>query len=702
MARAKKKRRRKKKQSKLITVGDEFRKSADSLVADFVRACQAAPVRPLRQFVREEIILPNDGGPFEGEPFDPECQPYVDLLYEELEAGGWSEVFITGPNQSGKTLCAFVIIIVYIAAELRKNVIVGVPTIEMADDKWEIDIAPVFRASPTLSKLLPKKGPGSEGGKVKDSVMLTNGVLIKFMTKGGSDASKAGFTSGKAVITEAPAWSRSVGTSEESTPLDQIRARQFSISQFDDDGNVNTDRQLIVEGTLTVEHELPWTAKELSSDSRLVAPCVHCRDYVAPEREHFGGFENAKDEFEAKDSGTFFCPSCGESIDEKQRIEMVRKMKLIHKGQTINKRGKVSGPRPKTFTLFFRWSAFQNLFVSSGELALREWKAAQLEDETPEKENAERALCQQTWAMPFKMELIDAAPLVRAEIRRRQANYTTGTCPPDTKYLCVGVDVGRWKCWYFGIAFREDGTLHCPFYGAMDTGLSKSMDKKTRAQYEGSAIRTCLHQIFDLMELGFAKPGGRLLKPHLTFVDTRYATKDVFEVIKERGTGIKGPYLGIQGVGRSQLDSRRYAAPRKRTNTIRKLGDRFHVEYASEHRQQKVIIDVDDSKLAVQKCLRVTPGLPGSLTLPSASQQDHTTVSHHLASEFYRRWKEKDGTVKEDFKRFGANHLLDCAGYAWVAAKLLGWKIPAPDKKVAPKLKKRSRSKKPSWLKRAG
>jgi len=695
MARKKtKKRKRKIAKSELVTVDPAFVEAAKQLCVDFLLGCTAAEVRSLRQFAREEIILPDDGGPFAGEPFDPDCQPYVDILFEELEHGGWSEVFITGPNQSGKTLCAFVILIVYTAAELRKNVIVGVPTIEMANDKWDIDIKPVFMASPNLRVLLPKSGPGSEGskGKVKDSVTLANGVKIKFLSTGGSDASKAGFTGGKAIVTEAPAWSRKVTTSHEASPLDQVRARQFSVPQFLDDGSVNPERQLIVEGTLTVDSELPWTAKENSSDSVLVCPCVHCKEHVAPEREHFGGFEKAKNEVEARDLGSFFCPACGEAINQEQRIKMVRNMRLIHKGQAIDKRGRVKGDRPKTFTLFFRWSAFQNLFVSNSELSVREWKAAQHEDETAEKENAERALCQQTWAKPFELKLIDAAPLDRKEIRKRTANYTIGVLPPDTQHLVFGVDVGMYTCWYFGIAFRSDGSLHCPIYGSVDTDISKSMDKKTKKQYVGSAIKSALHQIFDIIEGGFAMPGGQMKAGDLTLVDTRYQTKHVFDAVKQRGTGVKGPYLGIQGVGKSQLDSRRYVAPKKRAGVVRSLGDRYHVEYAQEHRARKVVIDVDDSKLAIQQCLRVTPGLPGSLTLAFAPQRDHQRVSNHLASEFYKVWKDKNGEVKEEFRQFGGNHLLDCAGYAWVGGKILKWKVP--DKKTEPEPEKPSKPKK--------
>ena len=229
----------------------------------------------------------------------------------------------------------------------------------------------------------------------------------------------------------------------------------------------------------------------------------------------------------------------------------------------------------------------------------------------------------------------------------------------------------------------------------MDTSLAKGAGEKYLKQHEANAIKTCLNEIFDLIENGWANPGGQMMRGDLTLVDTRYATKAVFEVIKARGTGTKGPYIGVQGVGRSQLDKRRYNTPKKRTNTIRKLGDRFHIEYAQEHRQNKVILDADDSKLAIQKCLRVQPGLPGSLTLAQASESDHKTVSHHLSSEFYRRWKDKDGQIKEEWKQSGANHWLDCAGYAWVAGKILRWKIPN-----TAKLPPKTKSKKPSWMKR--
>jgi hypothetical protein len=166
----------------------------------------------------------------------------------------------------------------------------------------------------------------------------------------------------------------------------------------------------------------------------------------------------------------------------------------------------------------------------------------------------------------------------------------------------------------------------------MDTGLTKKMSEREIKIHEGQAIENCLHRIFDLIENGFAVPNGNMLNGHLTLVDTRYATTNVFKVIKERGTSMKGPFIGIQGVGKTQLNSRVYVHPKKQTDMIRKIGDRFYYEYSIEHRQVKIVLDVDHSKLSVQKCLRVSPGTPGALTLPMAPQQDHTIVSHHLAS----------------------------------------------------------------------
>lgn len=81
-----------------------------------------------------------------------------------------------------------------------ETVILGVPDMEMASDKWQLDILPVIERS-RFRDLLPKRGAGSRGGRV-ETIHFRHGATLKFMSGGGSDKSRAGFTSRVVVITE--------------------------------------------------------------------------------------------------------------------------------------------------------------------------------------------------------------------------------------------------------------------------------------------------------------------------------------------------------------------------------------------------------------------------------------------------------------------------------------------------------------------
>jgi hypothetical protein len=646
------------------------RESID-LLARHVRSCRSRELRSIMQFATEEIILPMDGGPFQGLPFSPENQPYVGLLYHELEHGRWSEIIVTGPSQSGKTLSAFVILVAYIAAELQKNVVVGIPDEKMIADKWMVDIEPVFRASPRLSKLLPITGPGSKGGTVKEVVHLRNGVVIKFMTRSGSDQSKAGFTATHVVVTEAAGWSDSTQTSKESDPLRQLRARQKATSRFDEDGNISTERQMIIEGTVTDEHDLPWRAKPLTTESVIVCPCVHCREFVTPEREHFVGFEQAADELEAAQLGRFNCPKCGQLYSEDDRRTMNRAAKLLHRGQSIDRDGTITGDPPRTSTLWFRWSAFNNLFLKQFDLAADEWKASQIEAESPDRESAERELCQQVWCIPYALPMIDNQPLRRTEIRRRRHELPPGVVPADTIHLVAGIDAGKWNCWYWVMAIRATGAMQCVLYASADTGLNNA-DAKSK-MHELAAIKSCINRLLDTMDRGFGIESGGIRPVDLTLVDAGYSPDAVYQAL--RGRDVRR-FLASLGRGRTQMESRRYDAPRQSNSIVRKIGERWHLEYDRSRGMFRIVFDADDSKLTIQACLRVTTGMPGSLTLPAAPEKDHTTVSRHLASEVFRRWLEPGKGVVEEWTKTGMNHYLDTAGMAYVAAKRLGWRIP--------------------------
>ena len=685
----------------MIALPDRKVENANKVFVAFIRDCQSKPVRDIMAFAEQEIILPMDGGPHEGEPFRGDFQPYVKLLYGEIKNGPWNVIIIAGPSQSGKTLCAFVIVLLYVVLELQRNMVVGIPDETMIGDKWKVDIEPVFRATPKLEQLLPRSGPGSKGGTIKTSVQLSNGRVIRFMTVKGSDQSKAGFTSPIVAMTEAAGWSRGTETSKESNPLRQVEGRQKSKSQFDDEGNVSTDRRLFVEGTLTDEFDLPYSAKEGSTESELVCQCVNpkCRKWVCPEREHLKGWLESKDVLEAAANGRFHCPECDYAYDENERKKMVRGVKLLHKGQSIDKRGRIQGDPPKTLKLWFRWSAFHNLFLKTADFAVEEWEASRIEEGTPERDDSEKQLCQQTWAIPHSPPLIDNAPLSRRAIRKRTDQLSPGAVPANTEHFAFGIDPGRYQVWYFGLCARNDGRLHSPVHGAIDTTLTKGGQIEYR--HEFLAIKSALLRLFEMIDQGWPMYGQTEARPgDVVMVDRGYFPDAVISACKEANAGLGQArrFYPILGRGKTQLDSRKYESPKRTTAIVRKIdkGGAWHLEYDRSKASWQIVLNADQSKLDIQSCLRVPKGHVGALTLPSGPERDKITVSRHLASEVFRRWIE-DGQVKEEWIKRGQNHLLDAAGYAWVGLKYLGWRLPENQADNEPAPEHQSN---PSWLDR--
>lgn len=668
----------------------------------FCETARSRAVRTIREFAEQEIVLPMDGGPHQGQRFSVATQPVAGIILDELTKREYSEYYITGPSQSGKTLISFVVPIAYYASELRRNLVVAVPDMNMADNKWQIDIKPVFLESPTLRALLPDKGMASKGGKIKDTIRLKNGVVMKFMSPFGDDANRAGFTATIVLVTEAARFSNPSETSVESDPLRQLKARQRSMSRFTKDGELNTDRAMVIEGTVTLDHELPWSARQNSTKSKIVCQCLWCKSWVCPERDDLIGWQDAATELEAARSAFFACPSCGEKISEDDREVMNRKAKIIHDGQSIDDQGDVVGEAKQTTKFWIRWNAFNNQFTTAADLGLEEWNAAQLDEDSGEKINAEKDLCQSVWCIPYKGDLqIDAAPLRAADVAKRQDKFQVGTLPEDTQFLSVGVDVGRWNCWFFVLAWRENGTIHCPLYGAHDTSLVR--DDGLTPELEHVAIRNALNEMHDRFELGFPVRGsGIIKKPDIVFIDSNYMTDAVFEFARglhdKPVMPMKSRYYPVLGRGQTQREKYQYKGPTKTGAEVRKIGHGWHLAHERARRAWRVVVDADAAKLLVQDGLRVTYPNPGAITLFEATAREHSRVSRHLASEVRTTTLDPVKGIVTVWKKTGANHLLDCAGYAYMGGKFLGWTPRAAEKQ--PPSKEEQPTKKSSWLER--
>lgn len=633
---------------------------------------KSKPVRTIEQFAEEEVFLPKDGGPFEGQLFACRRQPFVSLLWKEMNSSRWSEVWVTGCVQSGKTLCAFVIPLIYMIVELQKSPIAAVPDGTMIADKWSVDIEPVFKANSEFEGLLPLKGPGSKGGAPKNYVKLTNGYQIKFVTKGGSDQSKAGYTAPFIVVTEAAGWSQGTETSKESAPIDQVRGRTMSASKFDDDGNVASNSMLVVEGTVTDEDDLPLSEWPQTTQGRLACKCPHCGEYSTPEREHLRGWKEAKSELEAARDAHFVCPECEERLSNQDR-EIMNSVEdgncvLLHFGQKIVD-GEIVGELPGTSKLGFRWNAFNNLFLKAADYGAMEWSAAQLEEGSDKWETAEKRLCQQVWVIPFVPMRLALSRINSKTVSRRQLELPAGIIPKDTVYLVQGVDVGMWTCHYAVLAFTASGQIHIPLYGGANTALMQ--EDKASIEHQNIAIANCLAGIFDVARTGLSIQGGGIKAFDNVLCDVRYKPEACYMALSQFEPEIFMALLGFgetpsKKYGRAGV---RYNKPKKKNKVTREIGEEapWHVDYERTYHAYCMKIDADYSKSEFQDCLRIQKGYPGAVTLYKAPQRTHIGIAKHFASEL----KDAEG----NWHKCGENHKLDCAGYAYMGGVRLGWDI---------------------------
>lgn len=633
--------------------------------------------RPLSHQEFAERYVKHHDGPSKDKFFRASRQPFTRLFFAELDKNIWPTVIVSGPSQSGKTLTAFVIPTLRDVVVLRENPLIGVPEADMATDKWDRDFLPTLTASPDLQWLIPKKGPGSRGGRVKDRITLGNGIELKIMSRGGKDTAKAGYTASRVRVTEAAGWSHAGEKSQEADPLRQLKARLRSLKRRD------PRRSLIVEGTLTIPGELPWRARGEDNDDRVIstrstlqAPCVHCEGFVLPGRLHLVGWQDAESEDQAANEAHYLCPACGQPIDDDQRRTMLQDMRLVHHGQTVDAKGDVVGPVPETSTLWFAWESWHNALLDIGDFAAAEWLGAQAEEGTIERENAEKELCQFVHGVTFKSSITPDEEIKATAIRNRTAeSLPRGVLPPDAQQVTIGVDIGDWTLWWFALAGCADGHVHCPGYGALDVKRSETDDLATRIPAAISELRETI------CEVGFAQQGkDGLLLPSQVWIDIGYRPDDVARAIRSAGGGFwTSRYKAARGRGACRANHRNnglYAHPTRVSQKRPRIGTQWFAEPNMKRRIAEITFNADHWKLQVVNALRVKAGAKGSLVLyTSYSSNEHARVSNHLASEQLKSvWDPKKGIVQKWVKA-GQNHLQDCAAMAMAALDASGWRL---------------------------
>jgi len=590
-------------------------------------------IRPLREWAEAEIQIPS--GPYEGYPFNAERLPWTRLLLQEL--GQWERHVITGPTQSGKSLVAFVLIIMYYLFERAENVIVGLPNMNTAMQKWD-DIRPVIERS-SYAHLLPKSGAGSKGANKLTKVTFEHGRSLLFMSAGGDDKQRASATSRALVVTETDGLDIVSESSQE---------RQTKIAQLEGRVRAFEDAVLFFECTVSTEEAYTWRNYNAGTASRIVHPCVSCGCWVSPEREHLVGWEDAEDEIEAGERGRFSCPECGILYSEDDRKEMNQQAKLVHKGQEITREGEIIGAMPRTLTLGFRWSGFQNLLSSTAKLSREEWRAKHAED--PELANIERR--QQAWALPAVNPNIERVPL-NVDIIRGSAPKYAGRCNglprchvPENSVLTVFIDIGK-RALPWAVEAKSNSHIQVLDYGFFQTELADVIEEET-------AIRDALIQLTQQIESQYPEMNLGLIDCgnwRSTILETAAVLSDKWR--PSHGLGEDSQYKHPMSDGHGKIIP----------------GDGCRLWYWSEDPLGWVVnFNADAMKHRVHGGFQIRPltkdGLHsrGSVTLFGSNPGDHTDYAKQItAEEFIREFVDGKGIVSKWHKRNKNNHMLDCA-----------------------------------------
>lgn len=618
----------------------------------FLGQARPRPLRTMRAFAEEEAIIPD--GPHAGRRFRCARQPYTGLWFDEVDSGLWSRCVATGPTQSGKTLSCFVIPLLYHLFELRETVICGLPDMDMAGDKWREDILPAIERS-RYRELLPRHGGGSRGGRV-ESLQFGNGATLKFMSGGGGDKSRAGFTSRVVIITETDGMDQAAATSRESDKITQLEARTRAY------GN---RKRVYMECTVSTQQGRTWQEYLQGTQSRIALPCPYCPAWVSPEREHLTGWQGARGQAEARRVGAFSCPNCGKVWSEADRVNANHQGRTLHAGQSINPGGNVEGLPPQTDTLGFRWSAVNNLFLNAGDFAADEWRAAH----APDEENADREMRQFVWCIPVAPSKWADTSLEATELAARIIGMPRGIVPTEAQFLTAAVDLGKYLVHWIVVAWSEGASCHIVDYGRIEVASDDLGVEQ--------AVMVALREFHDLVMTGW--PGGtaegKPLIPQQVWIDSGYLAPVVYAFCRQVGVRFR-PSVGR---GAAQQHRQWYNRPTSTGNVVKCLGEGYHAALLAAERLLLIEIDADYWKSWVHARLSTPLERPGAMTLFQASPQEHLALAKHLTAETKtEQFIAGKGVVARWERLRRQNHWFDALYNACAAAHACGARLVEP------------------------
>lgn len=596
---------------------------------------------PYSQFC-PTVILPD--GPRVGDKWAPQSEPAQRLWIEAVESGRWRKFINAAPSQRGKTLSAILSPTLWAIAERRSSVGYIMPNLDKLTQNWEGKIKPAIEGT-GYGGWLPKKGPGSKGGKpavltMRDPISGLVAGRLYFMAMGGgaSEKSLSSVSPDVLVIDEA----------DDAESAGQIDLAMRRIQSF------GAGSLIFVASTVNNREGRPdhpildmWAQ---GTKSRLGHHCPHCKLHVILEMECF-----------SSELAAITCPKCAIIWTEADRHAALNGAILVY-----------VDPESDAFSLLttgidYHWE-MPDKRTGKIELLLpsiaAEYKRAKLAEDRGDF-SLMKVHHMKVWCRHYE------PPAASGEINNKHLaeRSTTSTStkrivPAWVKYLTIGQDPGKHVHYWLTQGHGPDGR-----WCIVDWGYERVVeyvDGKPKREPTDADHFDTLNLIRDKATAGWQVEGSdRRMRPVQRGVDIGYEMQLVVSWLAG-----EPEWKAMRGLGGKDHDQSRSLRPdgeHSRMDLAEEIArsNSLQVFRPAGWRQYVYGLTGDVIRHNVHAGLLRQPGDAGSGLIPAGIKANDMLILH-LCGEVWKPPELKDGKQVAGYwaHPHGGWDLLDCLRYS--------------------------------------
>ena len=384
------------------------------------------------------------------------------------------------------------------------------------------------------------------------------------------------------------------------------------------------NRKIVKVSSPTLKTGNIWQGWETAeAQYRYFVPCPHCGGYQIFSLKNLHWPQDATAE-EAGRAAEYICEHCGQTIDDRQKMQMLRD------GQWRA----VNTPKGRPRKVAFHLSSFYSPWLTFGDIARKFLESKDFPEKLMNFINS--------WlAEPWE----DKANRLRSDvIKTKQLPYERGTMPAAAQLLTCGVDVQLDHFWYSVRAWGPHMTSWLVDYGRAETWAD----------------------VEKVINRNYCDTNGEVRTVNLACIDSGYNTDEVYQFCAEHMD------VAIPSKGSSTTLKSRY------TVTVLDKGAGYGLRLYH--------FDPNQLKDYIAGRLHVDAGAPGSWNVCRDVEQEYCDQVCAEQRVEQKDKKGRISRVWEKVTSHAQNHYLDTETNNILAAEILGVRyLMEPEEKPAPK-----------------